>query len=106
MRVWLKRKLAECIDGVDLRDYCVGDTLELSTREACLLVAEEWAASDRRLSPDRRIIDIRPPHSERRVFHADAHSQVEAPAADRETADPSYQRKDGRVDSQPSSRRR
>ena len=106
MRVWLKRKLAECIDGVDLSDYCVGDTLELSTRDACLLVAEEWAAPDRRVSPDRRIVDIRPPHSDRRVFHADAPSQVERPAADRETADPSYQRTDARVASQPSSRRR
>jgi hypothetical protein len=34
MRVWLKRKLAERIDGVDLSDYNVGDTLELSPREA------------------------------------------------------------------------
>ena len=43
MRIRLTRKLAECLDGVDLSRHCVGDVLDLSDREAGLLVAERWA---------------------------------------------------------------
>jgi hypothetical protein len=88
MRVWLKRKLAERIDDVDLSDYNVGDTLELSTRDASLLVAEEWAAPERRAVGPPSVPD-----------------QVEPSRADR-AADHSYQRKDGRLAPQSSSRRR
>ena len=48
MRVWLTRKLAERIDGVDLSGRQVGDVLELSPREAALLMAEGHAERDRR----------------------------------------------------------
>jgi hypothetical protein len=48
MKVWLTRKHAERIDGVDLRAYDVGDTLELRTGEARLLLAEQWAKPERR----------------------------------------------------------
>jgi hypothetical protein len=48
MKVWLTRKHAERIDGVNLRGYDVGDTLELSPVEARLLIAEEWAKPERR----------------------------------------------------------
>ena len=48
VRVWLTRKLAERIDGVDLSGRQVGDVLELSPREAALLMAEGHAEHDRR----------------------------------------------------------
>jgi hypothetical protein len=48
MRVRLVRKLAEQIDGVDLHGREVGDVLDLSSLEAGLLIAEEWAAPERR----------------------------------------------------------
>jgi hypothetical protein len=48
MKVWLARKHAERIDGVDLRGYQVGDTLEISSQDACLLLAEKWAKPERR----------------------------------------------------------
>ena len=43
MRIRLTRKLADCLDGVDVSRYSVGDVLDLPEREAALLVAEEWA---------------------------------------------------------------
>jgi len=46
--VWLTRKLADCIDGVDLSGQEVGDVLELSSRDASLLLAEGHAQPDRR----------------------------------------------------------
>jgi hypothetical protein len=41
--VRLTRKLAEMVDGVDLRDHKVGDVFTLSLEEARLLIAEQWA---------------------------------------------------------------
>jgi hypothetical protein len=35
--------LAECLDGIDLSHYRVGQVLDLSDHEARLLVAERWA---------------------------------------------------------------
>jgi hypothetical protein len=43
MRIQLIRKLAKSIDGVDLSGYEAGDVLDLSVRDAQLLIAEEWA---------------------------------------------------------------
>lgn len=48
MRVLLTRKYAEVIDDVDLKGHGVGDVLDLSDKEAQLLVAESWAMPDRR----------------------------------------------------------
>jgi hypothetical protein len=48
MRVLLRRKLAECIDGIDLSGHKVGDVLELPSPEARLLIAEQWAVPERR----------------------------------------------------------
>ena len=48
MKVWLIRKHAERIDGIDLRAYAVGDTLDLPPDDARILLAEEWAALERR----------------------------------------------------------
>jgi hypothetical protein len=58
VRVWLKRKLADRIDDVDLSGRQIGDVLELSPREASLLVAEGHAEPDRRAS-----IRVGPPES-------------------------------------------
>jgi hypothetical protein len=43
MRVRLTRKLAQCVDGVDLSEHREGDILTLSAHEAELLIAEGWA---------------------------------------------------------------
>ena len=54
MKVWLTRKLAERLDGINLTHYRVGDLLDLPQREADLLIAERWAvahASARRPRP-------------------------------------------------------
>jgi len=48
MRVRLVRKLAEKIDGVDLRGHEVDEVLDVSPRDARLLMAEEWAIAERR----------------------------------------------------------
>ena len=44
--VRLIHKYAEMIDGVDLEDAVVGDRLELSQRDADVLIAEGWAVAD------------------------------------------------------------
>lgn|SRR5688572_17449698 len=44
MLIRLTRKLADCIDGVDLSHYSVGDVLDLPAWEARLLIAEAWAS--------------------------------------------------------------
>ena len=41
--VRLIRKYADMIDGVDLEDADVGDRLDLSKRDADVLIAEGWA---------------------------------------------------------------
>jgi hypothetical protein len=43
MWVRLTRKLAECLDGIDVSQRCVGDVFELPSADAELLVAEQWA---------------------------------------------------------------
>ena len=48
MRIVLMRKLAKCLDGVDVSDREVGDVLDLPTAAARALVAERWAIPDRR----------------------------------------------------------
>ena len=45
MLIRLTRKLAERVDGVDLSRSREGDILDLSPRDAELLVAEGWAVS-------------------------------------------------------------
>ena len=43
MQIRLTRKLASCLDGIDLSDVREGDVVELPRREAELLIAERWA---------------------------------------------------------------
>jgi len=61
MRVVLTRKLAECVDGIELSGWRVGDVLELSDQEATLLLAERWAI------PDRRRLNVTAPIERRRT---------------------------------------
>ena len=60
MKIRLIKRLAERLDGVDLRHVKAGDVLNLPDREAALLIAERWA------TPDRRDADAPWPHDERR----------------------------------------
>jgi hypothetical protein len=48
MLVCLVRKLADCIDGVDVAPYGIGDEIDLPERQARLLLAEGWVVVDRR----------------------------------------------------------
>ena len=43
MRVRLTRRLAECVDGIDLSQTRVGDFLDLSPHDGKMLIAEGWA---------------------------------------------------------------
>ena len=54
MRVRLIRKLADQIDGVDLRESVVGDLLDLGWTDARVLIAEGWATPARRAADARR----------------------------------------------------
>jgi hypothetical protein len=73
MRVRLTRKLADAIDGVDLRGHEVDEVFDVSTRDARLLMAEDWAIAERRSA------DL-PHKTERR---ASSHGAVRDLAADR-----------------------
>jgi hypothetical protein len=54
MKVRLTKKYAEEIDGVDLSRNHVGDTLDLPQPQAHLLLAEQWAAPERREGSQQR----------------------------------------------------
>jgi hypothetical protein len=43
MLIRLTRKLADCLDGIDVSGRHVGDVFDLPTPEAKLLIAECWA---------------------------------------------------------------
>jgi hypothetical protein len=58
MWVRLTRRLADCIDGVDLLAHKVGDVFEVTRHEAELLVAEAWAVL---AAPTARQFRSRPP---------------------------------------------
>src|SRR3954462_2241648 len=45
MRVRLICKLGECLDGVDVSGYAAGDVIDVTPREAGMLIAEGWAES-------------------------------------------------------------
>jgi hypothetical protein len=42
----LTRKLAERIDGIDLSHRRTGEIMDVSSRDARLLMAEGWASAD------------------------------------------------------------
>ena len=43
MRVRLTRKFSNLLDGIDLSQVHKGDTVDLSVRDAHMLIAEGWA---------------------------------------------------------------
>ena len=53
MRVRLRKKFADMIDGVDLTRHKVGDYLLLQAEQAALLIAEGWAELAERRSVPR-----------------------------------------------------
>ena len=59
MKVWLTKKLAERIDDVPLIGLHVGDTLDVATRQAELLLAEGWAALERRIRSYLAVVEAR-----------------------------------------------
>ena len=63
--VRLVRKYADMIDGVNLENLTVGDRLDLSRRDAGILIAEGWAVP---ALPERRLQNLpRRASEERRV---------------------------------------
>jgi len=48
MRVRIVRKLADQVDGIDLKGRDVGDVIELAEPDARVIVAEQWAIPARR----------------------------------------------------------
>jgi len=70
VRVRLIKKLAECLDGVDLARCHVGDALNLSAHDAQLLIAEQWATP-----AERRHTKMGRSGNERRRGTADDHSE-------------------------------
>jgi hypothetical protein len=68
VRILLTRKLAACLDGVDVSQHQEGDVIELPVRDAGLLIAEGWAvAAEAARGHSRRSADVR-----RRALGADA----------------------------------
>jgi hypothetical protein len=62
MKVHLLKKLAERVDGIDLRAHHEGESFELPPTDASLLLAERWAVPERRersegTAPRRRTSD-------------------------------------------------
>lgn len=76
VKVWLRKKHAEAIDGIDLSTYCVGEVIDLPPDEAYLLLAEEWAEVDRRGS------DASVPFSRRATDRQRTVAEPEEQAAD------------------------
>ena len=58
--VRLTRRLAEHVNGVDLSDHAVGDVMDLSPRDAAMMVAEGWAAAVPGSAPGTAQTDPRP----------------------------------------------
>lgn len=59
MKVRLIRKLAECLDGIDVSTKHEGDLLTLNPAEAELLIAEGWAVPYPTRSRDVRSSTVR-----------------------------------------------
>jgi hypothetical protein len=51
-KVLLIRKFAQMINGIDLSSVSTGDEIDLTPREADMLIAEGWAAPVRAVAPD------------------------------------------------------
>ena len=76
MRVRLIRKLALQIDGIDLTNHEVGDTIDLPEAKAHLLVAEGWAIHESRFGASSRIVNFQQAADRRASDRDDDLSQV------------------------------
>jgi hypothetical protein len=57
MLIRLTQKIANQLDSVDVTEYQVGDLIDLTERDAQVLIAEGWATRvfvERRAGQDRR----------------------------------------------------
>ena len=83
VRMWIRltRKLAECLDGIDVSKYKTGDVFELTRAEGELLIAEGWAEPFVRVS--ERVYQPRKPSAGQHVSEAAAISKEPAWAATR-----------------------
>ncbi|HKB11693.1 MAG TPA: hypothetical protein VKD69_13615 [Vicinamibacterales bacterium] len=81
MRIKLVRKLADHLDGVDVSPYREGDDIELTRREAELLMAEGWA------SPSIDLPEDNPPVEEVRSTSAPFERAIAADRPERRTLD-------------------
>ena len=70
MKVRLLKKLAQQVDGIDLRAHKEGESFELPPSDASLLVAERWAV------PERRERSEGTPHRRRTSDYADEVSRI------------------------------
>jgi hypothetical protein len=77
VQVCLVRKVAECLDGVDVAPYSVGDVIDLPDRQATLLILEGWAVRNR-----RHVVQP-PPTRERRMISSGTVRAVAAHSARR-----------------------
>ena len=77
MKVRLTKKLADQLDGINVTDRREGDILDLSPREATMLVEERWALPERRERSARdtgqrcRADDYHRPNNHRRKSRPD-----------------------------------
>jgi hypothetical protein len=55
MRVRLVRKLANCLDGIDISHVEVGDVIDLPDSDGILLIAEGWAVPQTRRAWRREV---------------------------------------------------
>ncbi len=55
MRIRLIRKLALCLNGVDISDLRVGEEVDLPERSARILIADGWAERIEPLAPPRAL---------------------------------------------------
>ena len=60
MKVRLTRKFADLINGIDLSRAHTGETLDLSQREAEILMAEGWAEYAGGTQPQTQAHDVPP----------------------------------------------
>ena len=60
MKVRLTKRFAEMINGVDLSRVCAGEIIDVSPRDAGILLAEEWAMTvqDAAAEQPRRVLQM------------------------------------------------
>jgi len=69
VRVRLTRKLAEALNGLDLRPFAIGEVIDLADPLAQMLIAERWAEATVRIDVPATADDrsARPKKSKRAI---------------------------------------